>query len=115
MDTTDPSGSFSPAVKKGRPCRLSVSVATCISVTATMTSQRLAEQIEFVHEIDKLKNVLRRTYLTDNSRRENTAELEWIRSRGSRERGAKMPISAKAPAATVVRVGGRCHSQLLKC
>ena len=41
------------------------------------TSHRLAEQIDFVREIDKLKNVLRRTYLTDNSRRENTAEHSW--------------------------------------
>jgi putative hydrolase of HD superfamily len=38
---------------------------------------RLAAQLRFVVEIDKLKGVLRRTYLTDNSRRENSAEHSW--------------------------------------
>jgi putative hydrolase of HD superfamily len=38
---------------------------------------RLAEQIRFIVEIDKLKNVLRRTYLIDSDRRENTAEHSW--------------------------------------
>jgi putative hydrolase of HD superfamily len=40
-------------------------------------SDRLAEQIRFVVEIDKLKHVLRRTYLLDQSRRENDAEHSW--------------------------------------
>lgn len=38
---------------------------------------RLAQQIEFIVEIDKLKQVLRRTWLTDKSRRENDAEHSW--------------------------------------
>jgi 5'-deoxynucleotidase YfbR-like HD superfamily hydrolase len=42
-----------------------------------MTSDRLAEQIRFLVEADKLKNVLRRTLLTDGSRRENSAEHSW--------------------------------------
>lgn len=43
----------------------------------TKTSDRLARQIEFVLEIDKLKSVLRQTLLTDGSRRENSAEHSW--------------------------------------
>ncbi|WP_205369948.1 HD family hydrolase [Thermoleptolyngbya sp. PKUAC-SCTB121] len=38
---------------------------------------RLAQQIQFVLEIDKLKGVLRQTLLTDASRRENSAEHSW--------------------------------------
>lgn len=39
--------------------------------------QRLAQQIQFILEIDKLKQVLRQTLLTDASRRENSAEHSW--------------------------------------
>jgi len=38
---------------------------------------RLTRQTEFIIEIDKLKTVLRRAYLTDASRRENSAEHSW--------------------------------------
>lgn len=38
---------------------------------------RLARQLAFLLELDKLKTVLRRTVLTDHSRRENTAEHSW--------------------------------------
>ena len=38
---------------------------------------RLAQQIEFLVEIDKLKSVLRRSWLMDTSRRENDAEHSW--------------------------------------
>lgn len=38
---------------------------------------RLAQQIEFIIEIDKLKGILRQTLLTDRSRRENSAEHSW--------------------------------------
>lgn len=38
---------------------------------------RLAQQIRFVVEIDKLKHVLRQTWLMDQSRRENSAEHSW--------------------------------------
>ncbi|MBN1619921.1 HD domain-containing protein [candidate division WOR-3 bacterium] len=34
-------------------------------------------KINFLREIDKLKSVLRRTYLMDGSRRENSAEHSW--------------------------------------
>jgi putative hydrolase of HD superfamily len=42
-----------------------------------MKNQRLAEQVRFVIEIDKLKTVLRQNFLNDRSRRENTAEHSW--------------------------------------
>ncbi len=38
---------------------------------------RLAAQIRFIVEIDKIKNVFRRTYLMDHSRYENDAEHSW--------------------------------------
>ncbi len=38
---------------------------------------RLASQLSFLLELDRAKQVLRRTYLTDNSRRENDAEHMW--------------------------------------
>jgi putative hydrolases of HD superfamily len=37
----------------------------------------LSRQIEFILEIDKLKAVLRRTYLLTEKRRENSAEHSW--------------------------------------
>jgi len=42
-----------------------------------MTSDRLSRQITFVIEADKLKTIIRRTPLTDNSRQENSAEHSW--------------------------------------
>jgi len=42
-----------------------------------MSSTRLAQQIAFLREIDKLKSVLRRTSLIDRSRLENSAEHSW--------------------------------------
>jgi putative hydrolase of HD superfamily len=38
---------------------------------------RLARQLHFVLEIDRLKSVYRRTYLVDGSRSENSAEHSW--------------------------------------
>jgi putative hydrolase of HD superfamily len=38
---------------------------------------RFKQQIEFILEVDKLKNVLRKTILMDRSRRENSAEHSW--------------------------------------
>jgi putative hydrolase of HD superfamily len=40
-------------------------------------NERLTSQISFLLEIDKLKNVLRKTFLIDKSRLENTAEHSW--------------------------------------
>ena len=42
-----------------------------------MTELRLEQQIAFLVEIDKLKQVLRRTQLIGGERRENTAEHSW--------------------------------------
>lgn len=39
--------------------------------------ERLERQIRFILEVDRLKRVLRRTVLTDRSRRENSAEHSW--------------------------------------
>jgi putative hydrolases of HD superfamily len=38
---------------------------------------RLTQQIQFILEIDRLKQILRQTLLTDGSRRENSAEHSW--------------------------------------
>jgi putative hydrolases of HD superfamily len=38
---------------------------------------RLADQLGFVLEVDRLKSVVRRGYVADGSRRENTAEHSW--------------------------------------
>lgn len=38
---------------------------------------RLSQQIAFILELDKLKSILRRSYLTHNPRRENSAEHSW--------------------------------------
>lgn len=40
-------------------------------------NNRLTQQLQFIIEIDKLKNILRQTKLTDNSRQENSAEHSW--------------------------------------
>jgi putative hydrolase of HD superfamily len=42
-----------------------------------MILNRLRQQIDFIIEIDKLKSVVRRSYLADGSRRENSAEHSW--------------------------------------
>ncbi|BBI33759.1 HD domain-containing protein [Cohnella abietis] len=40
-------------------------------------NERLTSQISFLREVDKLKNVLRKTFIMDKSRLENTAEHSW--------------------------------------
>ena len=42
-----------------------------------MSSERFQRQIAFLLEADKLKSILRRTPLVDNSRQENSAEHSW--------------------------------------
>jgi putative hydrolase of HD superfamily len=44
---------------------------------AARSSERLEAQIRFILEIDQLKTVLRRTWILDRSRRENSAEHSW--------------------------------------
>ena len=38
---------------------------------------RLEQQIAFIVEIDKVKNIFRQTYLSDGKRKENDAEHSW--------------------------------------
>jgi putative hydrolases of HD superfamily len=42
-----------------------------------MSTERLARQLTFLLEADKLKSIIRRTPLSDNSRLENSAEHSW--------------------------------------
>jgi len=41
------------------------------------SDERFDRQIEFILEIDKLKSIVRRTYLLHSDRAENTAEHSW--------------------------------------
>lgn len=43
----------------------------------TDAAERIERQLRFIAEIDKLKCIMRRTPLTDASRRENSAEHSW--------------------------------------
>ena len=40
-------------------------------------TDRLTQQLQFIAEIDRLKHILRQTWLLDASRRENDAEHSW--------------------------------------
>ncbi len=42
-----------------------------------MSNDRFDKQIQFIIEIDRLKQVYRQTYLTDASRFENSVEHSW--------------------------------------
>jgi len=46
-------------------------------MSETSGQERFQRQLAFIVEIDKLKTVLRRSMLTDMSRRENSAEHSW--------------------------------------
>lgn len=39
--------------------------------------ERLKKQIEFILEVDKIKNIYRQSYISDGSRKENDAEHSW--------------------------------------
>ena len=39
--------------------------------------ERLNKQMEFIVEVDKVKNIIRQTYLADGNRKENDAEHSW--------------------------------------
>ena len=39
--------------------------------------ERLEKQMEFILEVDKVKKIVRQTYLSDASRTENDAEHSW--------------------------------------
>ena len=40
-------------------------------------NERLKQQLDFILEIDKEKNILRQTHLSGHGRRENDAEHAW--------------------------------------
>ena len=42
-----------------------------------MDMERLKKQMEFIVEVDKVKNIFRQTYLADGNRKENDAEHSW--------------------------------------
>lgn len=44
---------------------------------AQIDKDRLKKQIQFIVEIDKVKNIFRQTYLADGNRKENDAEHSW--------------------------------------
>jgi len=48
-----------------------------LNYNVAMANPRIGQHITFLAEADRLKNVLRRTLLTDSSRRENSAEHSW--------------------------------------
>src|SRR5262245_52711344 len=48
-----------------------------MTLDETQAADRFERQIRFILEIDKLKGVLRRTYLLNVDRAENTAEHSW--------------------------------------
>ena len=39
--------------------------------------ERLKKQLDFILEVDKVKNIFRQTYLADGNRKENDAEHSW--------------------------------------
>ena len=39
--------------------------------------ERLQQQMKFILEVDKVKQIIRQTYLADGSRKENDAEHSW--------------------------------------
>ena len=61
-----------PDLAHGRP-----STAELNFSVATAQSDRFKKLVEFILEVDKLKNILRQTPLVDGSRRENSAEHSW--------------------------------------
>ena len=42
-----------------------------------MDMERLQKQMDFIVEVDKVKNIFRQTYLADANRKENDAEHSW--------------------------------------
>ncbi len=40
-------------------------------------NERLAQQLRFIAEIDKVKQIVRQTLLLDKSKQENDAEHSW--------------------------------------
>lgn len=51
--------------------------APCVPQTSHEDQHRLTDQIRFIIEVDKLKTIFRRSYITDGTRKENDAEHSW--------------------------------------
>ena len=47
------------------------------NTTDAAQKERLEQQIRFIIEVDRVKNIFRQTYLADGQRRENDAEHSW--------------------------------------
>ena len=43
----------------------------------SVLDERLKKQMDFILEVDKVKNIIRQTYLADGNRKENDAEHSW--------------------------------------
>ncbi len=43
----------------------------------SVLDERLKKQMDFILEVDKVKNIIRQTYLADENRKENDAEHSW--------------------------------------
>ncbi len=54
-----------------------ISPDNCLPQSWPVSSPRLDAQIRFLLEADRLKTIARRTYISDGSRRENSAEHSW--------------------------------------
>lgn len=46
-------------------------------MSTTEQKNRLKQQMDFILEVDKVKNIFRQTYLADGNRKENDAEHSW--------------------------------------
>ena len=68
-----------PRVPSGAPGRPTGAeyADTVVSVAAASVGDRLARQLDFVQELDRLKTVQRQSFILDGERRENTAEHSW--------------------------------------
>src|SRR6185503_9271180 len=66
------SGYFAPDRHPCRGCKIEP-----MQMDTKAATERLERQIDFLLEIDKLKTILRRTYLLHADRSENTAEHSW--------------------------------------
>ena len=42
-----------------------------------MDNERLKKQMDFILEMDKMKSIMRQTYLANGERKENDAEHSW--------------------------------------
>lgn len=63
--------------QKSAYCRKGMEMTGMETKQNDMQKQRLEQQIRFIIEADKVKNIFRQTYLADGQRKENDAEHSW--------------------------------------